>query len=148
MRQNRRLLNYIRHCWQFSKQFHVVFKMTPKSWFSKKRQHSSYCLLHPNLSYTLPSVPWGSRTFVPIPTHSNSTSQHCYYYCRQQRWSTSCDKENNGKTRSFISQGTSKAWFPLGTCLAVGFLLCLLRWQLQLKLFLRGETQSHGFPDV
>ena len=93
--------------------------------------------LHPNF---FPIVTCSARKFVSIPIHSKLI---CHHYCRQQRWSNSSDRENNQKARSFISQRTSKAWFPLGTCLAVGFLLCLLRWQLQLKLFLRGEDHSH-----
>lgn len=94
-------------------------------------------LLYPNL-FTI--VRCSARTFVPIPIHSKFTSHH---YCSQQRWSNSSDKVNNQNPRSFGSQRTSKVWFPLGACLAVGSLLCLLRRQLQLKLLLRGEDRSH-----
>lgn len=83
----------------------------------------------PNL---FPIVTCGARTFVYIPIHSKLKS---HYHCRQQMWKNSSNKGNNLKNK--FHKRLRTAWFPLGTQLAAGFLLCPLRWQLQLKLFFK-----------
>lgn len=149
MRQNMRLVNYVRDIVDNLKAVSGCVQNDSKKLFFQEKATFRVLPFYTQTSPTSihPSVTWGSRTFVSIPTQTRYPNT-VITTAGSRGWSTGSDKENNEKARSFISQGTSKAWFPLGTCLAVGFLLCLPGWQLQLKLFLRGENQSHGFPDV